>query len=127
MVGISLGFAGNVFDLDMTKILSSSLSPGWSVAALNLGTYEFALLGGAPIPAGAALSFSASYSLLGSALTNGGNPWQQVFGVIYAGSPYYSGGVTSVRTPEFGSLILLGGALAGLALWGRKQKSAHSI
>lgn len=127
MVGLNLGFGGDVFNLEATNIIDSTVSAGWSVITLPAGTYEFALLGGAPVPEGASLSFSASYSLISGALSNGGTPWQQIFGVVYAGVPLFSGGVTSIKTPEAGSLILLGSALAGLALWRRKQNATPNI
>lgn len=123
MVGLGLGFAGNVFNLGATGIIASSISSGWNLITLGNGAYELALLGGSPISAGSSLSFSSTYSLIGNALTYGNNPWQQVFGVLYADSPWVGGGVTSIRTPETSSLILLGSALAGLAFWKRRQES----
>lgn len=121
MVGLSLAFDGSIFDLSSTGIISSSVSSGWTVNTVGVGTYEFALLGGNPIQAGSSLTFSAGYSLLGSALASSVNPWDQIFGVVYAGSPYFSGGVTTVSTPEVSSVIFLGLAVASLALWSRKQ------
>ena len=120
MVGLSLGFGGDTFNLDATNVIASTVSSGWSVITLPAGSYEFALLGGGPVAAGSSLSFSANYSLIGSALTNGGTPWQQIFGVVYAGPPLFSGGVTTVNTPEASSLILLGSALVGLVLWRKR-------
>jgi PEP-CTERM motif len=127
MVALDLGFAGNVFNLASTSVIASSVSSGWSLVTLGNGTYELAILGGAPISPGSSLSFAANYSLIGSALTNGGTPWQQYFDVVYAGSPFFSRGVTSVKTPEASSLILLGSALAGLALWRRRQNATLNM
>lgn len=127
MIALDLGFAGNVFNLASTGIIASSVSSGWNLVTLGSGTYELAILGGTPISPGSSLSFSANYSLIGSALTNGGTPWQQYFDVVYAGSPFLSGGVTSVRTPEASSLILLGSALAGLAFWRRRQNATPNV
>lgn len=123
LVGLGLSFAGDAFNLGSTGIIASSVSSGWNLVTLGNGAYELALLGGSPISAGSSLSFSATYTLLGSALTNGSNPWQQVFGVLYADSPWVSGGVTSIRTPEASSLILLVSALAALVLWKRRQET----
>lgn len=123
MVGLGLGFAGNVFNLGSTNIIASSVSSGWSLIPLGNGAYELDLLVGSPISAGSSLSFSATYSLLGSALTNGYNPWQQVYGVLYADSPWTAGGLTSIRTPEASSFILLVWALVGLVLWKKRQES----
>jgi hypothetical protein len=127
MVALDLGFAGNIFNLASTSIIASSVSSGWNLVTLGNGTYELAILGGTPISPGSSLSFAASYSLIGSALTNGGTPWQQYFGVVYAGSPFLSGGVTSVSTPEASSLILLGSALAGLAFWRKRQQVTPNV
>ena len=127
MVALDLGFSGGVFNLASTGIIASSVSSGWNLLTLGNGAYEFAFLGGSPISPGSSLSFATNYSLIGSALTNGGTPWQQYFGVVYAGSPFLSGGVTSVRTPESSSLILLGSALAGLALWRNRQQSRRNV
>ena len=123
MVGLGLAFGGDAFNLGSTGIIASSVSSGWNLITLGNGAYELALLGGSPISAGSSLSFSATYSLIGSALTNGSNPWQQVFGILYADSPWVAGGVTSIRTPEASSLILLVSALAGLVFWMRRQES----
>ena len=127
MVAIDLGFTGGMFNLASTGIIASSVSSGWNLVTMGNGTYELAILGGAPISPGSSLSFAANYSLIGSALTNGGTPWQQYFSVVYAGSPFLSGGVTSVSTPEASSLILLGSALAGLALWRKRQNATPNI
>ena len=125
MVSLQLGFGADVFNLSATSIIPSSISSGWGLVTLPLanGTYELALLAGSPISAGSSLSFSAAYSLIGSALVNGVNPWNQYFGVVYGGLPLIGGGETSIKTPEASSLILLVSALAGLALWKRRQKS----
>jgi len=129
MVGLGLGFAGDKFNLQSTSIIASSVSSGWNVVTLGNGAYELALLGGSAISAGNSLSFSANYSLIGTALTNGSNPWQQVFGVLYAGSPWVAGGVTSIggvtssSVPEASSLILLVSAVAGLVIGKRIQES----
>jgi hypothetical protein len=124
-VALSLAFEGNVFNLGATGVNSSSVSSGWGVTTLGLGTYEFALLGGTPISTGSSLTFTANYSLLGNALSlnwSEGGPWQQGFGVAYAGAPFLGGGSTTL-TPEPGSLILLGSGLAGLGMWKRKQQA----
>jgi hypothetical protein len=131
MAGLVLAFEGDVFKLGSTGILTSSVSSGWSVATLGLGTYEFSLLGGTPIPAGSSLSFSADYALLGSALSlsswDQGAYWSQSFGVLYAGSPYFQSGATvynggsSFATPEPGSILLLGLALGTIRFWKLKR------
>ena len=123
MVGLGLGFAGDVFNLGSTYINASSVSPDWNLTTLGNGAYELALLSGSTISAGSSLSFSATYSLIGSALTNGSNPWQQTFGVLFAGSPWVGSGVTSSSVPEASSLILLVSAIAGLVIWKRRQES----
>jgi hypothetical protein len=131
MTALVLAFEGDVFNLGSTGIIASSVSSGWSVATLGLGTYEFSLLAGTPIPAGSALSFSVGYALLGSALSlnswDRGAYWSQTFGVFYAGSPYYQTGATTyagtapVATPEPEALILVGLALGAVALLKRKE------
>lgn len=131
MAGLVLTFEGDVFNPTSTGIIASSVSSGWSVTTLGLGTYEFSLLGGTPIPAGSSLSFSADYSLLGTALSvnswDQGAFWSQTFGVFYSGSPYFQTGATvysgaaPVATPEPGSLLLLGLALGAVALLNRKE------
>lgn len=132
MTALVLAFEGDVFNLGSTGIITSSVSSGWSVATLGLGTYEFSLLGGTPISAGSSLTFAADYSLLGSALSpsswDQGSYWSQTFGVFYSWSPYYQTGATvyngtaPVATPEPGSLLLLGLALGAVALLKRKEK-----
>jgi protein-S-isoprenylcysteine O-methyltransferase Ste14 len=123
MVGLGLGFAGDVFNLGSTQIIASSVSSGWNLVTLGNGAYELDLLSGSAISAGSSLSFSATYSLIGSALTKGIDPWQQTFAVLFAGSPWVGSGVTSSNVPEASSLILLVLAVAGLVLWKRKQES----
>lgn len=123
MVGLGLGFAGDVFNLGPTYINASSVSSGWNLTTLGNGAYELDLLSGSAISAGSSLSFSATYSLIGSALTKGINPWQQSFVVLFAGSPWVGSGVTSSSVPEASSLILLVSAVACLVLWKRKQES----
>jgi hypothetical protein len=130
MTGLVLAFEGDVFSLANTAINPFSVSSGWSVATLGLGTYEFSLLGGTSIPAGSSLSFSADYKLLSSALSlnswDQGAYWSQTFGALYSGSPYFQSGVTvynggsPVSTPEPGSLLLLGVALGTMVVWSRK-------
>jgi hypothetical protein len=127
MTALVLAFEGDVFNLGSTGIIASSLSSGWNVATLGLGTYEFSLLGGTPIAAGSALTFSANYALLGSALSvnswDQGAYWSQTFGVFYSGSPYFETGATvysgaaPVATPEPGSLLLFSLALGTIAFW----------
>lgn len=127
MSALVMAFEGDVFNLGATGIIGSSVSSGWSVATLGIGTYEFSLLGGTPIPAGSSLRFSADYSLLGSALSvnswDQGAFWSQTFGVFYSGSPYYQAGATvyngaaPVATPESGSLLLLGLAFGAIVFW----------
>ncbi len=131
MTGLVLAFEGDVFSLASTAINPFSVSSGWSVATLGLGTYEFSLLGGTPIPAGSSLTFSADYKLLNSALSlnswDQGAYWSQAFGVLYSGSPYLQSGGTvynsgsPVSTPEPGSLLLLGVALSAIAVWKKKD------
>jgi hypothetical protein len=138
MTALVLAFEGDVFNLGSTGILASSVSSGWSVATLGLGTYEFSLLGGTPIPAGFSLTFSADYALLGSALSvnswDQGAYWSQTFGVFYSGSPYYQMGATTysgaaapVATPEPGSLLLLGLALGVVVLLVKNKENRMPI
>ena len=127
MSALVLSFEGDVFNLGSTGIIGSSVSSGWTMATLGLGSYEFSLLSGAPIPAGYSLTFSTNYSLLTSALSpnswDQGAYWNQTFGVFYAGSPYYQTGVTTytgtapVATPEPGAILLLGLALSAVAFF----------
>ena len=126
MVSLQLGFGADVFNLSATNIIPSSISAGWGLATIPLanGTYELALLAGSPISAGSSLSFSATYSLIGSALANGANPWNQYFGVVYGGLPLIGGGETSIKTPEASSLILLVAALVALAFFWKRNPEA---
>jgi hypothetical protein len=131
MTALVLAFEGDIFALGSTGIISSSVSSGWSVATLGLGTYEFSLLGGTGIPAGSSLTFSADFALLGSALSVGswdqGAYWSQTFGVFYSESPYFQTGATlysgaaPLATPESDSLLLLGLALGSLVYWKNKD------
>lgn len=137
LIGLSLTFEGDVFNLNLTTVDPASLPAGWSVTTQGWGNYEFAFVGGLPgIPEAGALNFALNYTLWGLADAlpwDEGSAWEQGFAAVSVPSggwpiPTITGGSTS-PVPEPNSLLLLGFGFAGLGVLGRKRfkvRTQHS-